>query len=126
MIFFDYWLFMYYYLKGVIQFRYKNYVAAELFLKKTMKYKKQKGNQILYQYYGQTLLCLGKTEESFAYLSKAYDLCDKKGWEVANEEEYLLTKGTLDALKYLDEHCNLKVDNFVYDKHISNKRGNPL
>ena len=67
---------------------------------------------------GQTLLSLNNIDESFVYLSKSYDIYNKKGWKVVNDEEYGLAKNTLDALKYLDDNFKLKIDNFIYDKKI--------
>ena len=112
--------FMYFYLKGVVQFRAKNYSSAELFFEKAIQYDQSRDNELYCQYYGQTLLALNKIDEAFVYLSKSYKIYEKKGWSVSDDEEYRLAKNTLDALKYIDDNYDLKIDNVVvYDKEIN-------
>ncbi len=111
-------MFMYFYLKGVSKFRTKDYVSAQPLFEKALKYDESQDNELFYQYYGQTLLCLNKIDESFIYLSRSYDIYNKNGWEVLNGEEYRLSKDTLDALKYLDENFKLTINNFKYDIKI--------
>lgn len=112
-----FFLSMHYFLKGVIRFRKKQFSLAKLYFVKSLNIK-HLDNEIFYQYYGQTLLCLGIIDESFSLLSKAYNICDNKGWTVTNDEELILTKGTLDALQYLCDNYNLKVDNYFHDQVI--------
>ncbi len=114
----SYIMFMYFYLKGVLKFRTKDYIFAQLFFEKALKYDQSQANELFCQYYGQTLLSLNNIDESFVYLSKSYDIYNKKGWKIVNDEEYRLAKDTLDALKYLDDNFKLKIDNFIYDKKI--------
>lgn len=108
---------MRYFLKGAVRFRKKQYYLARLDFEKSLNIKPL-NNEIFYQYYGQTLLCLGLIDESFSLLSKAYYICDNKKWIVQNDEQLRLTKGTLDALQYLNDNFNLKVDNFFHDQRI--------
>jgi len=109
---------MFFYLKGVIKFRSKDYTSAQQFFKRAMKYLESQENELFCQYYGQTLLCLNNIDESFGFLSMAYHIYNKKGWRVSNDEEYNLLISTLDALKYLDDNFNLKVKDFEYKKDI--------
>lgn len=111
--------FMYFYLKGVVQFRAKNYSSAELFFEKAIHYDQGRDNELHCQYYGQTLLASNKIDEAYVYLSKSYKIYEKKGWSVSDDEEYRLAKNTLDALKYIDDNYALKIDNVVYDKEIN-------
>jgi len=83
-----------------------------------MKYLESQENELFCQYYGQTLLCLNKIDESFGFLSMAYNICKKNGWRVSNDEEYNLLIDTLDALKYLDNNFNLKLKDFEYKVDI--------
>ncbi|MFZ5392093.1 MAG: tetratricopeptide repeat protein [Patescibacteria group bacterium] len=111
--------YVYFYLKGVTQFRSKNYNSAKaLFEKAIQHYEQYQANELFYQYYGQTLLALGNIEESFYYLSQSYSIYERSGWKVSNNEEYRLTKDTLNALNYIDYNYNLKIDNVEYDKQI--------
>ena len=110
--------YMFFYLKGVLRFRAKEYTSALQFFKRAMKYLESQENELFCQYYGQTLLCLNKIDESFAFLSMAYNIYNRNGWTVANDEEYQLVKGTLDALKYLDDNFNLKLEDFEHEKNI--------
>ena len=109
---------MFFYLKGVLRFRAKEYTSAQQFFKRAMKYLESQENELFCQYYGQTLLCLNNFNESFGFLSMAYNIYNRNGWKVANDEEYHLVKGTLDALKYLDDNFNLKVNDFEYEKKV--------
>lgn len=109
---------MYWYLRGALKFRAKEYTSAQSCFEKAIQYNKTKENELLYQYYGQTLLALNHANESFIYLSKAYEICQKKGWKAQDDEEYRLLKGTLDALKYLAEHFDLRIHGFEHDKKI--------
>ena len=115
----SYLKFMYFYLKGVIRFRTKDYNTALLFFEKASKNFQEETNELFYQYYGQTLLALEQIDESFYYLSKSYEIYNKKGWKVSDDEEYRLAMNTLDALKYLDDTHNIKIDNDLYNKQIS-------
>lgn len=102
-----------YYLKGVIRFRSKNYASACEYFVKAIKINCNIDNELLYQYYGQTLLCLNMVDESFIYLSKAYNIYKNKGWDVSDDEEKKLFENTIGALKYIYENHNLKIDGFI-------------
>lgn len=114
----NYLIFLYYYLKGVIKFRNREYTSAKFFFDKAIQYHNDDENEFLFQYYGQTLLKLGNVSEAFNFLSKSYDIYSKKGWEAINDEEYRLVKDTLSALKYINDNFNITVNNFVFDRKI--------
>jgi tetratricopeptide (TPR) repeat protein len=109
---------MYFYLKGYVNFRKKNYEIAEQFFERAMHYNIYPDNELYFQYYGQTLLCLSKHREAFHYLIKSYDIYENIGWEVGDYDEYRLAKDTLRALKYIDDNYGIKGDNVSYDKQI--------
>ncbi len=113
--------FIYYYLKGVIQFRAKDFSSAQFLFEKANKYYQGYKNKLFCQYYGQTLMALGQTEEAYTYLSKSYELYDEKGWIVSDDEEYRLAQNTLDALKHLEVNHGLKIENVVYNQVIRRK-----
>lgn len=119
---FSYFIFMYYYLKGVVNFKKKNYDIAERFFESAKDYNQYPDNELYFQYYGQTLLCLNKHEESFKYLKKAYEVYNNRGWKVSDNDEYSLVRDTLRALKYIDENYNIKDDSVSYDKQINQMR----
>lgn len=110
--------FMYFYLKGVMQFRAKNYDSANLFFEKAIHFNQSLKNELLYQYYGQTLMALNHIDKAFDYLSKSYNTYEEKEWKVSDDEEYQLVKNTLDALKYLNQTYNLKIEKADYEKTI--------
>jgi tetratricopeptide (TPR) repeat protein len=105
-------LYLYLYLKGAVRFRSGDYTSAEQLFEKAKKYCPEKANGLFFQYYGQTLLSLGKIDESFKYLSEAYDINSEIAWKAASEDEYSLAKDTIDALKYLADNYSLKTTNF--------------
>jgi tetratricopeptide (TPR) repeat protein len=106
-----------YFLIGVVRFRRKQYSLARSYFEKSLNIKTS-NNVIFNQYYGQTLLCLGLIDESFSLLSKVYHIYDHNKWIVRTDEELRLIKDTLDALQYINDKFNLKVDNFNHDQNI--------
>jgi len=113
---------MFYYLKGVDRFKRKNYISAKHFFEKASKYNKFPDYDLFYQYYGQTLFYLNQIDESFNHLSKAYKICDKRGWDYENDREYNLTKDTLELLQYIKEVHNLEIEGFIKEKRLKPKK----
>lgn len=109
------------YSKGVVRFRSNDFESAQSFFEKAAQCKDYYKNHLFYQYYGQTLLALNFVDESFIWLSKAYEILDKEGWEASNEESYKLMNDTLRALQYLKDQYNLAIDGFENEKGITLK-----
>jgi hypothetical protein len=113
--------YMFFYLKGVLNFRKSNFTSAKVFFEKSTQCGKYYKNVLFYQYYGQVLLSLDIIDEAFVWLSEAYNLLEKDGWEVFDEEEYRLVDGTLKALKYIGHHHGISIEGFSHDLKISKK-----
>ena len=111
--------FLYFYLKGVLRFRAKDFPDAYRYFTKAKKYKNVLSNELFCQYYGQTLLSLNKIEEAFDYLSMAYNIYKVKGWDVDSDEEKILIENTIKALRCLDVHYNLRIEN---DEHKASEK----
>ena len=49
---------MYFYLKGVLKFKTKDYISAQLFFEKAIKYDQSQANELFCQYYGPNIIKL--------------------------------------------------------------------
>ena len=100
------------YLRGVTLFHNRQYKAATKAFEKCLKHPRF-NNELLFSYYGQSLLAVGKLEDASQYLKKASQLFESEGWSFKDEQTYNLANNTIAALKHIDQNTHLEIERSV-------------
>jgi len=90
------------YLKGTLHFNNKDFESASNKFKKCLDHKNFQ-NELVYSYYGQSLLAMNKLEESYPFLVQAYDIYENQGWKIKNDVSKEVAFRTISALIHIKE-----------------------